>query len=130
MKKPTRFVLAALLFQFLCAAALAQSVTDPTVYVTRTGKKYHKEGCQYLRLSSIPMKLSEATQKYTACSKCSPPVSGIRFAPAQTVKPESKQYQAKPRVSEMKQCAATTKSGTRCKRNAMTGSEYCWQHQR
>jgi endonuclease G len=27
-----------------------------------------------------------------------------------------------------KQCAAMTKKGTRCKRNAESGSKYCWQH--
>ncbi|WP_308573167.1 hypothetical protein [uncultured Sanguibacteroides sp.] len=27
-------------------------------------------------------------------------------------------------------CQATTKKGTQCKRNAQTGSRYCWQHQR
>ena len=26
------------------------------------------------------------------------------------------------------QCAATTKNGTRCKRQASPGSLYCWQH--
>ena len=26
------------------------------------------------------------------------------------------------------QCAAITKKGTQCKRNASPGSEYCWQH--
>ena len=26
------------------------------------------------------------------------------------------------------QCAATTKKGTQCKRNASPGSSYCWQH--
>ena len=26
------------------------------------------------------------------------------------------------------QCAATTKKGTQCKRNASPGSQYCWQH--
>lgn len=25
-------------------------------------------------------------------------------------------------------CAATTKAGNQCKRNAKTGSSYCWQH--
>ena len=28
-----------------------------------------------------------------------------------------------------RQCAAITKKGTRCKRNAAPGSIYCWQHQ-
>ncbi len=27
-------------------------------------------------------------------------------------------------------CAATTKDGTRCKRNADKGSIYCWQHKK
>jgi septal ring factor EnvC (AmiA/AmiB activator) len=45
-----------------------------TVYVTNTGKKYHRDGCQYLSRSRIPIKLSEAKdQGYTPCSKCSPP---------------------------------------------------------
>ena len=46
---------------------------DQTVYVTRTGKKYHREDCRYLRRSSIPMKLSEARKLYDPCSVCQPP---------------------------------------------------------
>ncbi len=42
-----------------------------TVYVTNTGSKYHKNGCQYLRKSKIPISLSSAkAQGYTACSRC------------------------------------------------------------
>jgi micrococcal nuclease len=41
-----------------------------TVYVTRTGKKYHSAGCRYLK-SSIPMSLKDAIAAgYTACSVC------------------------------------------------------------
>lgn len=44
------------------------------VYVTRTGKKYHRAGCQYLRSSQRKIDLSEAMDGgYTACSRCSPP---------------------------------------------------------
>jgi len=46
---------------------------DITVYVTRTGKKYHRAGCRYLRKSAIPMKLSEARRLYGPCSVCKPP---------------------------------------------------------
>ncbi len=46
---------------------------EETVYVTRTGSKYHLAGCRYLRQSSIPMKLSEARKLYTPCSVCRPP---------------------------------------------------------
>ena len=46
---------------------------DVTVYVTRTGKKYHRAGCQYLRLSQFPIPLSQARARYGPCSVCSPP---------------------------------------------------------
>jgi hypothetical protein len=55
--------------------------TDPqrdeskiTVYVTRTGERYHRASCQHLRRSSIPMSLSEAKRAgYTPCKVCRPP---------------------------------------------------------
>lgn len=47
---------------------------EVTVYVTKTGAKYHRADCSYLRRSKIPMKLSEAKAGgYTPCSRCSPP---------------------------------------------------------
>ena len=44
-----------------------------TVYVTKTGKKYHLESCSSLRRSKIPMSLVEAKQRYSPCSRCNPP---------------------------------------------------------
>lgn len=50
------------------------STTQPvtqTVYITKTGKKYHKDGCSSLSKSKIPISLSDAKAKgYGACSKC------------------------------------------------------------
>ena len=46
---------------------------DMSVYVTRTGKKYHREGCSSLRRSKIPISLTEAKQKYGPCRRCNPP---------------------------------------------------------
>ncbi len=44
------------------------------VHVTKTGKKYHSAGCQYLSKSDIPISLEEAkSQGYEPCSKCNPP---------------------------------------------------------
>src|SRR3989442_3238378 len=44
---------------------------ERTVYVTRTGKKYHGPNCPYLSRSKIPVSLKEARQQgYTACSRC------------------------------------------------------------
>ncbi|HLD35785.1 MAG TPA: thermonuclease family protein [Planctomycetota bacterium] len=44
-----------------------------TVYVTRTGSKYHRADCKYLAKSKIPMPLKEAKTKYGPCSVCNPP---------------------------------------------------------
>ena len=52
------------------------STTDTqtvTVYITRTGTKYHRPGCRYLRQSKIPISLKDAKQHYTPCSVCKPP---------------------------------------------------------
>ena len=45
-----------------------------TVYVTDTGEKYHRSGCQYLRNSKHEIYLSQAQALgYTPCSRCHPP---------------------------------------------------------
>ena len=49
-------------------------VTTPnsaTVYITDTGSKYHRDGCQYLRKSKHAISLDSATsQGYSPCSRC------------------------------------------------------------
>jgi len=55
------------------APAAEQSRQGTIVYVTKTGSKYHREGCQYLRQSKIPMPLSQAASRYGPCSRCRPP---------------------------------------------------------
>jgi len=67
----TRYILFIIAFLFLAEVLFAQS--DVVVYVTKTGAKYHKAGCSYLRKSSIPINLSEAVKSYTPCSRCNPP---------------------------------------------------------
>jgi hypothetical protein len=45
-----------------------------TVYITKTGEKYHADGCQHLRRSKIPVSLKEAVAKgFEPCSVCKPP---------------------------------------------------------
>lgn len=49
--------------------------TEVTVYITKTGEKYHRDGCQYLRKSQIATSLESAKSRgYTPCSRCHPPV--------------------------------------------------------
>lgn len=61
------------LFVFvLCFVALFAAAQ--TVYITRTGSKYHTEGCRYLSRSCIAISLSEAkSEGYEPCSVCDPP---------------------------------------------------------
>ncbi len=43
------------------------------VYITRTGKKYHRDGCSYLK-SRIPSTVGDAKRTgLGACSRCNPP---------------------------------------------------------
>jgi micrococcal nuclease len=111
------------------ADAAQVSANSETVYVTRTGKAYHRNGCRSLAKSRIPMALSEAAARYKPCSICKPPIAGSTqaIAPALSVPP--------PRVSSSGEvtagrCHAITKKGSQCSRKASAGSRYCWQHQR
>lgn len=55
------------------AATRDTSASTQTVYVTRTGTKYHRAGCRYLARSQIPMPLKDAAARYGPCSVCQPP---------------------------------------------------------
>ena len=39
--------------------------SDETVYVTKSGKKYHLESCRW---GNIPISLTEAKERYEPCS--------------------------------------------------------------
>ncbi|WP_029231385.1 hypothetical protein [Butyrivibrio sp. VCB2006] len=46
---------------------------DTTVYITKSGKCYHSDGCSSLSKSKIETTLQSAVDKgYKACSKCNP----------------------------------------------------------
>ncbi len=45
-----------------------------TVYITKSGEKYHRGSCGYLSKSKIAIALDEAKATgYTPCSRCKPP---------------------------------------------------------
>jgi micrococcal nuclease len=47
--------------------------TEPAVYVTNEGKKYHRDGCQHLAKSKNRLTLKEVRdQKYEPCKYCRP----------------------------------------------------------
>jgi len=47
---------------------------DEIVYITNTGRMYHRETCSYLSSSKVAISLVEAAKSYTPCSVCKPPV--------------------------------------------------------
>ena len=48
-----------------------KATVSQTVYITATGSKYHRYGCQYLWNSCYSISKSSAqAQGYTACSRC------------------------------------------------------------
>jgi endonuclease G len=59
---------------FIVATVFAASA-DTVVYITKTGEKYHRDSCQYLRRSKIETTLGAAVSLgYDPCSRCKPPV--------------------------------------------------------
>jgi len=50
------------------------SLKAVTVYITKSGSKYHRTGCRYLSKSMIPISLKDAKERgYTPCKVCKPP---------------------------------------------------------
>src|SRR5690606_27281853 len=126
---------ALLLALFVCLACNADA---QKVYITKTGAKYHRKDCRYLKYSSFEIELSEAKESgYTPCSVCRP-VHGEKkpeappgntqsgTAPDQ-VTPLYKE--STPPKSTSRQCAALTQAGSRCKRMTTNANGRCWQHQ-
>ena len=43
-----------------------------TVYITKTGKKYHRGNCRYLKKSKIAISRKKAMKRYQPCKVCKP----------------------------------------------------------
>ena len=70
--KKTLVIIVLLLF---AAATVCAASADTVVYITRTGAKYHRGSCSYLRQSKIETTLGSAVSRgYTPCSRCALPV--------------------------------------------------------
>jgi hypothetical protein len=74
MKKTSkRFLI--IILAFVVAGVVFAAGPDTVVYITKTGEKYHTEGCSSLRNSKIAITLGEAVLKgYESCQRCKPPV--------------------------------------------------------
>ncbi len=116
--------LAAFIFLLFTGNAFSQ-----TVYITKSGKKYHIEDCRYLSNSSIAIDLSEAVSRgYTPCKVCKPPSSGNYNPSSRQESFDNDNEKSYNENEEKVQCSATTKSGNRCKRMTKNPNGKCWQH--
>ena len=123
MKSSVFITISAFMFLFI-----VQELFSQTVYITKSGKKYHSANCSSLRKSSIPIDLKDAVGRgYGACSKCNPPTLSNN-----SVTPKEKSASVKKSdansLDTSGRCQAITKKGTQCTRKAKPGSKFCWQH--
>jgi hypothetical protein len=123
MKKQLLFLTVILLF-------VVSNVCSQTVYITKTGKKYHNEDCRYLRRSSIPISLANAIENgYAPCSVCNPPsIVTAKASSRSKVNTTTPRNQNNYSQSVSVRCSAMTKAGRQCKRMTRSPNGRCWQH--
>jgi len=107
-------------WKFAASVDSAKAVGDDTVYVTKSGKKYHRVDCRLLPQNKTALPLSQARVDYSPCRLCASSANLPREV--LSLQPNGK--------TAAVQCWGKTKKGDRCKREAEAGSKYCWQHRR
>ena len=109
------------------------SISAQTVYVTKTGEKYHKASCRYLKYSTKEIELEKAIALgFEACKVCKP--SLVTKTTANNASNEIKTLSASTTSSSSikktvaTQCTGKTQAGTRCKRKTKNANGRCYQH--
>ncbi|WP_370477222.1 hypothetical protein [Tamlana flava] len=106
------------------------TVNSQTVYTTKSGEKYHKSTCHYLKYSKREITLEKAKElNYTACSVCKPSTNKTKV----TATAKASQTNLLPTRSIQKktsatQCTGKTQAGKRCRRMTKNSSGRCYQH--
>lgn len=122
--KALRLLLVVLAFTF------ANTVLAQSVYTTKTGEKYHKSSCKYLKYSKKEITLKKAKALgYIACKVCKPTKANTS---ANSAKSNSRSTTTNKKVTSKKttasQCTGKTKAGKRCKRQTKNANARCYQH--
>ncbi|WPR76017.1 hypothetical protein [Algoriphagus sp. NG3] len=124
-----------LLYGFLFTAVflLAAQLQAQTVYITKTGARFHKESCRYAKTGWASDLTAAKKKGLTACLVCKPSSTEMGEAKPIPLSSGSKKVEpskeTKPAQATSSQCRATTKAGARCSRKSAAGSNYCWQHE-
>ncbi len=113
------------------AFSVTNLVAAQSVYTTKTGEKYHKSNCRYLKYSKKEFTLERAKELgYLACSVCKPykGATTSNYSSGSNGYTPSSQPKSPPKTSSARQCSGKTKAGNRCKRRTKSSSGRCYQH--
>lgn len=106
--------------------AVTSNVVSQTVYTTKSGEKYHKSSCRYLKYSKQAIDLDKAKALgYAACKVCKPTKDNTIEPNA--IAPDSKR-DTSAKKTNASQCTGKTKAGKRCKRMTKSANGRCYQH--
>ena len=119
------------LLLFVVSLVLVKQLTAQTVYITKSGEKYHKASCKYLKYSQKEIKLEVAISKgYEACKVCKPSSKKSKTTTTTSNSLISNTGNAIPsKKTTASQCTGKTKAGNRCKRTTKNSNGRCYQHQ-
>ncbi len=116
---------------FLIFVVVTFNLSAQTVYTTKTGEKYHKSNCRYLKYSKKELPLERAlAYGYLACSVCKPPKktkTSIKSNSKSSITTSHNSHSTSSK-SVATQCTGKTKSGSRCKRKTKNANGRCYQH--
>ena len=106
------------------------SISAQTVYTTKTGEKYLKSNCRYLKYSKKEIKLERAKSLgYLPCKICKPTKINTERKSSDTSLTSKESNKPTPlRKTVASQCTGKIKSGKRCKRKTKNSNGRCYQH--
>tara|TARA_R110002050_G_scaffold202806_1_gene338017 strand:- start:17717 stop:18076 length:360 start_codon:yes stop_codon:yes gene_type:complete len=111
---------------FIFSIAFVSNITAQNVYTTKTGEKYHKSSCKYLKYSKKEITLKKAKLLgYSACAVCKPTGKNTQV---KTTSTKSSLLNTQTQKTTATQCTSKTKTGTRCKRKTKNANGKCYQH--
>ncbi|WP_303318572.1 hypothetical protein Q4Q34_04495 [Flavivirga abyssicola] len=115
---------------FVLTLTFSINVSSQAVYVTKTGAKYHKGNCRYLKYSKKEMTLEKAKSRgYTKCLVCKPTANNSKKeTTTSTSLTSDNKGSASRKKTTATQCTGKTKSGSRCKRKTKSANGRCYQH--
>ena len=117
---------------FIIGVTLTSNALSQNVYVTKSGKKFHKGSCYYLKSSKKEITFQRAIElNFQPCSVCKPSkkVDENEASTNSNSLTNDNQSKAVSKKSTSTQCTGKTKAGNRCKHMTTNSNGRCYQHQ-